>query len=62
MVLDPLRLFRRRRRLREAIDEEVWWLRRRFGADARATALEKLNRPDLTAWGRQVYAGAAKRL
>ena len=59
---DPIRLIRRRQKLREAIDEEVWKLRRMHGERARETAREKLKRPDLTTWGRQVIGGAAKRL
>ncbi len=62
MILDPFRLIRRRQKLREAIDDEVWMLRRVHGASARDTALAKLKRPDLTTWGRQVVGGAAKRL
>lgn len=43
-------------------EEEVLYLRRRFGAEAHAAALEKLSRSDLTRWGRQVVTEAARRL
>jgi len=62
MTLNPFRLIRRRRRLREAIDDEVAHLRRVHGDGARDAALEKAKRTDLTKWGRQVVEGAAKRL
>ena len=62
ITFDPIRLLRRRQKLRQAIDEEVWKLRRLHGDGARDTALRKLKRDDLTTWGRQVIGGAAKRL
>ena len=62
MTLNPIKLIRRRQKLHEAIDEEVWMLRRLHGEGARGGAIEKLKRTDLTTWGRQVIGGAAKRL
>ena len=60
MTLDPIRFIRRRRRLRRAIEEEVFHLRRIHGDGAYAAALEKLGRSDLTSWGRKIVEGAAK--
>lgn len=61
-MMNPIRYFRRRKRLqREALDEAAY-LRRRFGDSARAAALEKLKRTDLTSWGRQVVTEAVKHL
>ena len=54
MILNPVRLFRRWRRLRSEAMEEVRLLRRRHGEDALAEAMAKLNRPDLNTWGRNV--------
>lgn len=62
MIINPLRHFRRRKRLMAEAEEEVLYLRRRFGAEAHAAALEKLSRSDLTRWGRQVITEAARRL
>ena len=62
MTLNPFRLIRRRWRLHVAIEDEVAHLRRIHGDGARAAALEKAKRTDLTTWGRQVVEGAAKRL
>ena len=62
MNLNPIKLLRRHRRLRQAIEEETFYLQRIHGASAHDAALEKLKRDDLTAWGRQVVEGAAKRL
>lgn len=62
MVLNPLRLLRRRERLqREALDE-AQMLRRRFGGEAHAAAIAKLDRTDLTTWHRQVVEKAARLL
>lgn len=60
MTLNPIRLIRRRRRLRRAIEEEVFHLRRVHGEGAHAAALAQLGRPDLTSWGRRIVEGAAK--
>lgn len=62
MVVDPIRYIRRRRRLLQEAEEEAAYLRRRFGPDAHRAALEKLQRPDLTTWGKRVVQEAAKRL
>ena len=62
MTLNPLRYLRRRRRLRHAVEEEVFFLRRAHGAAAYEAALSKLGRPDLTDWGRQIVKGAAREL
>jgi hypothetical protein len=60
MTLNPIRLIRRRRRLRRAIEDEVFHLRRVHGEGAHAAALQQLGRPDLTSWGRKIVQGAAK--
>ena len=60
MTLNPIKLVRRRLRLRRAIEEEALYLRRRHGVHAHAAALEKLRRPNLTGWGRKIVEGAAK--
>lgn len=62
MIINPLRHLRRRKRLLAEAEEEAAYLRRRFGAQAHAAALEKLDRTDLTNWGRQVVTEAARRL
>ncbi len=62
MTFNPVKLIRRRKRLHQAIHEEVHFLMRSYGAGAHSAALEKLQRPDLTNWGRQVLDGAARRL
>jgi len=60
MILNPLRLYRRRQRLlREAL-EEAQYLRRRHGDAAIAAAREELRRPDLTSWGHEVLRRAIK--
>jgi hypothetical protein len=62
MILNPLRLYRRRQRLlREAL-EEAQYLRRRHGDEAISAAREQLRRPDLTSWGHQVLERAIKYL
>ena len=43
-------------------EEEAAYLRRRFGPDAHQAALEKLQRADLTSWGKRVVSEAARRL
>ncbi len=62
MMLNPIKLIRRRRRLRQAIEDEVFYLRRIHGEAAHAVAMEKLKRTDLTSWGRQVIEGSVKQL
>jgi len=62
MLLNPFKLIHRHERLRQAVQEEVWILRRIHGDAAHAAALEKLQRSDLTRWGRKVVKGAAKEL
>jgi len=62
MMLNPLRLYRRRQRLRREALEEAQLLRRRHGDEALAVAQQQLTRPDLTTWGRQVVGEAAKLL
>ncbi|MDB5442630.1 MAG: hypothetical protein JWP73_1006 [Phenylobacterium sp.] len=58
MILNPLRLYRRRQRLlREAL-EEAQYLRRRHGAEALRAAQEQLRRPDITRWGHKVLERA----
>ena len=62
MILNPLRLYRRRQRLlREALDE-AQHLRRRYGDAAIAEAREQLRRPELTSWGHRVLQQAIKLL
>ena len=62
MILNPLRLYRRRQRLlREAL-EEAQYLRRRHGDAAISAAREQLRREDLTSWGQQVLKRAIKHL
>jgi hypothetical protein len=62
MILNPLRLYRRRKRLRREALEEAHYLRRRHGADALRAAREQLRRPDLTTWGEQVLRRTIKLL
>lgn len=62
MILNPLRLYRRRQRLlREAL-EEAQYLRRRHGDEAIEAAREQMRRSDLTSWGHQVLQRAVKLL
>ena len=61
-LLNPMRRHRRRQRLEREAMEEAAYLRRRHGALALAAAHEKLRRPDLTSWGRQVVQRAAELL
>ncbi|HEY8573775.1 hypothetical protein [Phenylobacterium sp.] len=58
MTINPLRLYRRRKRLEQDALEEAQLLRRRHGAMAMHAAKEKLMRLDLTAWGRKVVKRA----
>lgn len=62
MILNPLRLYRRRQRLQREALEEAQYLRRRHGEDAVRAAREQLRRTDLTTWGHQVLERAIKYL
>ncbi len=62
MTLNPFRLLRRRQRFNQAVEEEIWLLRRRHGDDAYAAALDKLQAPNLTRWGHRVMEAAAEQL
>ena len=62
MIIDPIRRYRRHRRLLKEAAEEAQFLRRRHGEGAIAAAREKLERPDLTQWGRSVLQQAIKEL
>jgi hypothetical protein len=62
MILNPLRLYRRRQRLRREALEEAQYLRRRHGDEALIAARDQLRRGDLTSWGRQVMETAIKLL
>ena len=62
MTLNPLRYLRHRRRLRHAVEEEVFFLRRAHGEAAYDAAVRKLARSDLTHWGREIVKGAAREL
>lgn len=62
MVLNPIRLWRRRERLRREAMDEAQMLRRRHGEAAPMAAKTKLERPDLTTWHRQVVERAARLL
>ena len=60
--MNPIRFIRRHRRLRADVEKEVSHLSRIHGEAAYAAALEKLERLDLTHWGRLVVKRAAKKL
>ena len=62
MTLAPFRYLRRRRRLRQAVQDEVFFLRRAYGTGAYAAAVLKLTRTDLTRWGRLIVKSAAREL
>ena len=62
MTINPLRLYRRHKRLERQALEEAQLLRRRHGAAAIAAAREKLRRPDLNWWGRRVVKRAIELL
>lgn len=62
MILNPLRLYRRRRRLRREALEEAQYLRRRHGDQALQAARDQLRRQDLTTWGHQVMEEAVRLL
>lgn len=54
IVLNPMRLYRRWRRLQQEAVEQALMLRRRYAAEAAAEARRLLTRPNLTSWRRQV--------
>ncbi len=56
------RFIRHRRRLPSAIAEEADYLQRAHGERALDVALDKLQRPELTTWGRLLYSGVAREL
>jgi hypothetical protein len=60
MTLNPLRLYRRRRRMKREALEEAQYLRRRYGPEAVRVARDQLERPDLTTWGHQVLEEAIR--
>lgn len=60
MILNPLRLYRRRQRLMREALEEAQYLRRRHGDLAIEAAREQLRRADLTSWGHQVLEQAIR--
>ena len=62
MIIDPFRWYRRQQRMRREAQEEVEHLRRRYGEGAVAAARAKLERPDLTRWGRRVLEQAIREL
>ena len=62
MILNPLRLYRRRQRLMRESVEEAQHLRRRHGPQALDAARASLQRPEITRWGRQVMRRAIKLL
>ncbi|WP_374470817.1 hypothetical protein [Phenylobacterium sp.] len=62
MILNPIRAWRRHRRLKRQAAEEALHLRRRHGEAALAAAETKLRRDDLTRWGRRVVGQAARLL
>jgi hypothetical protein len=62
MTISPWRLLRRRRHIARLALEEAWRLRRRHGDAALVAAHEKLARPDLTRWGRDVLREAVRQL
>jgi hypothetical protein len=60
MIWNPLRLYRRRQRLKREALEEAQYLRRRHGPDAIRAARDSLERPDLTTWGQEVLEEAIR--
>ena len=54
MIVDPLRLYKRWRRVRQEAADEAQMLRRRHGEAALEAAQSKLAREDLSTWGRQI--------
>jgi hypothetical protein len=62
MILNPMRLYRRHQRLMRDAREEAQNLRRRHGAQALEAARAKLQRPEITSWGRRVIQRAVKTL
>lgn len=62
MIVNPVRLYKRWRRLHQEALEEAQMLRRRHGATALEAARAKLAREDLSSWGRQIMQQAVKML
>ncbi|WP_133254227.1 hypothetical protein [Phenylobacterium deserti] len=62
MIIDPFRLYRRHRRLVREAEEEAQFLRRRHGPSALQAARSRLDRPDLTHWGKRVMQRAIRLL
>jgi hypothetical protein len=60
LTLDPFRLYRRHQRLLREAQEEAQYLRRRHGDLALAEAQAKIQRADLTSWGRRVLDQAIR--
>lgn len=62
MTLNPVRLWRRRRRLKRDALDEAQHLRRRHGDQALAIAQAKLADAQTTTWGRAVLRESIKLL
>ncbi|MBP6546052.1 MAG: hypothetical protein KA220_04985 [Phenylobacterium sp.] len=60
MIVNPVRLYKRWRRLQQEALEEAQLLRRRHGESALEAARTKLAREDLSSWGRQIMQQAVK--
>jgi hypothetical protein len=54
MILNPVRIWRRRQRLEREALEEAQFLRRRHGPAALEAAREQQRRPEVTSWGYRV--------
>lgn len=62
MIVNPVRLYKRWRRLNQEALEEAQMLRRRYGSTALEAARAKLAREDLSSWGRRIMQQAVKML
>jgi hypothetical protein len=62
MIMNPLRMWRRRQRLEREALEEAQFLRRRFGPGALEAAREQQRRPEVTSWGYRVLDRAIQLL
>jgi len=60
MIVNPVRLYKRWRRLQQEALEEAHMLRRRYGSTALEAANAKLARDDLSSWGRQIMQETVK--
>lgn len=60
MIVNPVRLYKRWRRLNQEALEEAQMLRRRYGATALEAARAKLAREDLSSWGRRIMQQTVK--